>query len=87
VGDQAFEVFALDTKLNLETDSQANLPRSMDGHVADEGILVGRTRSEDRFPLGSSLGTIAPTIETMRFPSRVTVTSASDSADRLYAVT
>jgi Raf kinase inhibitor-like YbhB/YbcL family protein len=38
-----FEVFALDTRLNLGPDaSQADVLKGMSGHVLDKGVLVGR---------------------------------------------
>jgi len=49
-------MFAVETKLNLETDSQADLLKPVDGHVSNEGVLGGRTYPEDRFSLGSAFG-------------------------------
>lgn len=38
-----FEIWALDTKLDLpETASRADVQKAMDGHVLDKGFLVGR---------------------------------------------
>ena len=38
-----FEIWALDTKLDLsESASRADVLKSMDGHVLDKGMLVGR---------------------------------------------
>jgi len=38
-----FELFALDTKLDLKEDaSRADVTKAMDGHILGKGILVGR---------------------------------------------